>query len=145
MVNSATMTIFIAEDNPADVYLLRMALEEAGHSDVRLIVATDGEEALDFVRSGGCLAAEKPDLFVLDLNLPKSDGADVLRSVRESSEYRTTPVVVLTSSDSPRDREEIEHLGASGYLTKPSDLEAFIALGGMLLEYVRPNRRAIAH
>lgn len=128
------MVIFIAEDNPADIYLLRMAFEEAGQNDVELIIASDGEEALNLVgHKGGFREIGKPDLIILDLNLPKSDGEDVLRFIRRTDEYNTTPVVVLTSSDSPRDRQSAWELGANCYLTKPSDLEAFMCLGKMLV------------
>lgn len=139
------MTIFLAEDNPADVYLLKEALAAESSDDIEVVVAQDGEEALDFVeRRGAFRDAAKPDLIILDLNLPKSDGSDVLRSIRESSELSAIPVVILTSSDSPRDRAAAERLGASHYITKPSDLDAFLALGGKLLSYAGIRGRAAA-
>ena len=132
------MTIFIAEDNPADVYLLRIAFEAAGHENVDLIVANDGEEALDFVEHKRAFRhTGQPDLIILDLNLPKSDGGDILRSIRKRDEYDSIPVVVLTSSDSPHDRAFATELGANGYLTKPSDLDTFIGLGKTLVSFVR--------
>jgi CheY-like chemotaxis protein len=135
------MTIFLAEDNPADVYLLKEALGIEAGACVTVIVAQDGEEALDFVyQRGRFTATEVPDLIVLDLNLPKSDGSDVLRSIRESDRLGRTPVVVLTSSDSPRDRAAAERLGANCYITKPSDLDAFLALGGRLLSFAAPRK-----
>ena len=128
------LTIFIAEDNPADVYLLKIAFCEAGYQGADLIVASDGEAALDFVGHKGSFSeTHKPHLIVLDLNLPKSDGNDVLRAIRDSGEYADVPVVVLTSSDSPRDRQSAEELGADCYFTKPSDLEAFFGLGERLV------------
>ena len=128
------MTIFLAEDNPADVYLLREALGTNVADPVEIVVAQDGEEALDFVHGRGRFhSAHAPDLIVLDLNLPKSDGSDVLRCIRETERLARIPVVILTSSDSPRDRATAERLGASCYITKPSDLDAFLALGGRLL------------
>ena len=137
------MTIFLAEDNPADVYLLREALASESSDAIDVVVAQDGEEALDFVeRRGAFQYAAKPDLIILDLNLPKSDGSDVLRSIRESSDLSSIPVVILTSSDSPRDRATVERLGASYYITKPSDLDAFLALGGKLLSYADGRGRA---
>jgi CheY-like chemotaxis protein len=130
------MTIFLAEDNPADVYLLKEALGTEADKDIEMVVAEDGEEALDFVCQRGRFAGcEPPDLIVLDLNLPKTDGSDILRCIRESDRLRATPVIVLTSSDSPRDRAAAERLGASCYITKPSDLDAFLALGGRLLSF----------
>ena len=141
-----SMKIFLAEDNPADVYLLRIAFEETDLKNVELIVVNDGEEALEYVSNcqrhhqGG----NKPDLFVLDLNLPKADGSDILRRIRESELFRDVPVVVLTSSDSPRDRETAQRLGATDYLTKPTDLTKFLDLGGVLLNYAM-QRSASAH
>jgi CheY-like chemotaxis protein len=139
------MTIFLAEDNPADVYLLREALAAESADDIQVVVAQDGEEALDFVeRRGAFRDAARPDLIILDLNLPKSDGSDVLRSIRESSELSSIPVVILTSSDSPRDRAAVERLGANHYITKPSDLDAFLALGGQLLSFAGMRGKAVA-
>jgi DNA-binding response OmpR family regulator len=103
---------------------------------VELIVVSDGEEALDFVaRQGKYVSAPAIDLVILDLNLPKSDGGDVLRSIRENSRLAGVPVVVLTSSDSPRDRAAAERLGANSYITKPTDLDEFLALGSRLLSH----------
>ena len=123
--------ILLAEDNPADVYLLREALSLQRGETVELTVVSDGEEAMNYIQTQG----HCPDLIVLDLNLPKSDGSDVLRCIRENPELGSVPVVILTSSDSPRDRLAIEKLGASCYITKPSDLDAFLALGRTLMEF----------
>jgi CheY-like chemotaxis protein len=131
------MRIFLAEDNPADVYLLREALGVEADRTVELLVAQDGEEAMEYVhRQGRFAELPKPDLIVLDLNLPKSDGSDILREIRRNSDFHDVPVVVLTSSDSPRDRAAAERLGADGYITKPSDLDAFLSLGDTLRSYV---------
>jgi CheY-like chemotaxis protein len=73
---------------------------------------------------------------VLDLNLPKSDGNDVLKAIRETEDLRDVPVVILTSSDSPKDRDAAERLGANGYITKPSDLDEFLSLGDQLRAFV---------
>jgi CheY-like chemotaxis protein len=137
--------ILVAEDNPADVYLLREALSQHP-AQVELVVVVDGEEALDYIDKRGRFSdAPKPDLFVLDLNLPKSDGNDVLRRIREKPELNSIPVVVLTSSDSPRDRNVAASLGAASFLTKPSDLDQFLALGGKLLEFIGiPSNRSAA-
>lgn len=132
--------ILLAEDNPADVYLLKEALSVGGHAGVELIVVTDGEQALDFV-SRQDAPNGNVDLIVLDLNLPKSDGSDVLRSIRDDSRFASVPVVILTSSDSPRDRAVAEKLGANSYLTKPSDLDDFLALGAKLMAYVGRDGR----
>ena len=128
--------ILVAEDNPADVYLLREALSLEG-KHVELTVVTDGEQALKYVeRKGEFEKAGTPDLVVLDLNLPKSDGSDVLRCIRGTASYAGIPVVVLTSSDSPRDRKTIESLGADCFITKPSDLDEFLSLGRTLMGFL---------
>jgi two-component system, chemotaxis family, response regulator Rcp1 len=136
--STAMKCILLAEDNPADVYLIREAITK--HRDIKdlnLVVATDGEQAIDYIlRRGRFAGAGRPDLIILDLNLPKNDGVDVLRCVREQTDLRNVPVVILTSSDSPTDRTVTENLGADSFITKPSDLDAFMALGGMLLGYV---------
>jgi chemotaxis family two-component system response regulator Rcp1 len=130
--------VLVAEDNPADVYLLREALS-LERRDVELLVVSDGEEALDYVqRQGVFKAAAIPDLVVLDLNLPKSDGSDVLRCIRENPAYTQVPVVVLTSSASPSDRKTIESLGANCFITKPSDLDAYLSLGRILMGFIEP-------
>jgi two-component system, chemotaxis family, response regulator Rcp1 len=129
--------ILLAEDNPADVYLIRQAIQKHNKThDLNVIVVTDGEQAIDFILHQRRFAqACRPDLIILDLNLPKSDGVDVLRCVRGQSDLAGVPVIVLTSSDSPNDRSAAERLGADSFLTKPSDLDAFMALGGKLLRY----------
>jgi CheY-like chemotaxis protein len=137
------MYIFLAEDNPADVYLLREALSASGNCAV-LHVASDGEEAIRFIEAcGASSAAPLPDLIILDLNLPKNDGTDLLRTIRTKQLFAPIPVVILTSSDSPRDRSLAERLGADAYFTKPSDLDAFLDVVRELLSYVgvTPRRR----
>lgn len=141
-------TILLAEDNPADVYLLREALNTHGGNAVELTVVSDGEQALEYLQRKNRFAGSKmPDLIVLDLNLPKSEGSDVLRYIRGSSEIGGVPVVVLTSSNSPRDRSVVEKLGANLYITKPSDLDSFLALGRTLMSFLpagRPISEALA-
>jgi two-component system, chemotaxis family, response regulator Rcp1 len=132
--------ILLAEDNPADVYLLREALNREG-VPVELTVLWDGQEAFDFIESRGPFSkSQLPDLVVLDLNLPKADGSSILKRIREKPEYAHIPVVVLTSSNSPNDRRTAARLGAASFLTKPADLDQFLALGSILLGFV-PNPR----
>jgi two-component system response regulator len=130
--------VLMAEDNPPDVYLIRQAIQNAGGGLVfELIVTGDGEEAIDYIlRRGKFRQASQPDLIILDLNLPKSDGMDVLRCVREQPELSQTPVIVLTSSDSPDDRSLAQRLGANRFVTKPTDLDAFMSIGRMLVRYL---------
>lgn len=97
-----------------------------------LLVAQDGEQAIDFIaRAEADPGAAGPDLLLLDINLPKRDGFDVLRYVRASERCRNAPVLVITSSDSPSDRQQAAELGA-GYFQKPPSYEEFMKLGGVL-------------
>jgi CheY-like chemotaxis protein len=123
--------ILIAEDNAADVYLIREALREHG-VDCELLIASDGAAVLRFI------SAERAEenarglgLIILDLNLPRHDGTEILQRLRESSQFAHVPVAVLTSSDSPRDRLVASQLGAACYLRKPSNLEQFLSLGAV--------------
>lgn len=127
----AEPVIFLAEDNPADVYLIRQALIEH-NIDLPLEVAATGRQALSFLKSRADQAAAKPALIVLDLNLPQHDGMEVLQEIRNHSCFAGVPVVILTSSDSPRDRLAATGLGATQYIRKPSSLEDFLAIGGTL-------------
>jgi chemotaxis family two-component system response regulator Rcp1 len=123
--------IVLVEDNPSDVFLLRRALEE-NSVDYTLEVIRDGEEALKYLgrlESGESVA---PDLLILDLNLPRHDGIEVLTSCRETPSLRLVPIIVLTSSDSPKERERAEQLGVSDYVRKPIMLDEFMAVGGRI-------------
>ncbi|MGA2737662.1 MAG: response regulator [Bryobacteraceae bacterium] len=130
--------ILLAEDNPADVYLIREALREHG-VDCVLRIVSDGAEVLQLIASAQSLTdAQRLSLIILDLNLPRHDGAEILERLRETPELSHVPVVVLTSSDSPRDRLVASQFGAACYLRKPSCLEQFLALGAIfkdLLEH----------
>ena len=121
--------ILLAEDNPADVYLIREALRE--HSvDYTMRVASDGREVLHML-----FCETRPlHLIILDLNLPRHDGIEILQRLRENAELAHIPVVVLTSSDSPRDRQIANQLGATCYLRKPSGLDQFLSLGATFKE-----------
>jgi len=122
--------ILLAEDNPADVYLIREALHEH-RVDCALRVAADGAEVLQIIASERAEAeAQHLGLIILDLNLPRHDGAEILQRLKET-EFAHVPVVVLTSSDSPRDRLIASQLGVACYLRKPSNLEQFLSLGAV--------------
>jgi CheY-like chemotaxis protein len=122
--------ILLAEDNPADIYLIREALKYHG-VEASLKVATDGKDVLEQIRNEG---APLPGLIILDLNLPRHDGIEVLEVVRATPGLSDVPVVVLTSSDSPRDRLNALHLGATRYIRKPSNLNDFLNLGATFKE-----------
>lgn len=124
--------ILLADDNPSDVYLIREALREYA-VDCELRVAADGREALDFI-SGRSDSVGSPSLIILDLNLPRHDGIEILQRLRECPDLVHVPVVVLTSSDSARDRLLASQLGATRYLRKPSNLGEFFELGAVFRE-----------
>jgi len=125
--------ILLAEDNPADVYLIRVALAE--HCvNLPLQVAADGREVLQILYQQEARAEAELNLIILDLNLPRHDGIEILQWLRQTERLAHIPVVVLTSSDSPRDRIIAGELGATRFLRKPSDLEQFLSLGAVFKE-----------
>jgi chemotaxis family two-component system response regulator Rcp1 len=131
--------ILLAEDNPADVYLVREALKEHGvQCTVR--TAADGKDVLTLLAASD--RTWNPDLIILDLNLPRHDGIEILQKVRSTEAIANVPVVVLTSSDSPRDRTIANDLGATCYVRKPSNLEQFLQLGALFKELLTPHATA---
>jgi CheY-like chemotaxis protein len=125
----APIHIFLAEDNPGDVFLVRQALEQHGVV-FQMHVAGDGAEALHFLsRQEPFTATVPPDLIFLDLNLPKHDGPELLKYIRQNKKLASVPVVILTSSDSPQDRLLAMELGATCYIRKSSSLDEFMRLG----------------
>jgi len=128
--------ILLAEDNLADVELVREALEDRAIG-FELHVVEDGERAIDFIeRIDRDSALHCPRLFLLDLHLPKRDGAEVLRCLRASERCGQTPVLILTSSDSPKDRETAARNAALHYFRKPSSLEQYLQLGDVVKNIV---------
>lgn len=120
-----TVEILLVEDNPADVDLTRETLEFAKIRN-RLHAVSDGVEALAFLRRQSPYEeAVRPDLILLDLNLPRKDGREVLQELKGEPSLRSIPVVVLTSSDAEKDVLKSYDLGANCYITKPVDLDQF--------------------
>jgi CheY-like chemotaxis protein len=120
--------VLLVEDNPGDVRLTREALKDGKVSN-NLSVAPDGVEALRFLRREGAYAdAPRPDVVLLDLNLPKKDGRQVLQEMKADPSLRTIPVVILTSSEAERDIAGAYELQANCYITKPVDLDQFITV-----------------
>ncbi|MCF7855707.1 MAG: response regulator [Candidatus Pacebacteria bacterium] len=118
--------ILLVEDNPADVRLTQEALKE-GKVHNRLHVVGDGEEAMDFLRRRGEYADEvRPDLVLLDLNLPRKDGREVLAELKDDDDLKRIPVVILTTSQAEEDILRTYNLHANCYITKPVDLDQFI-------------------
>jgi CheY-like chemotaxis protein len=131
-MNSATecgpIEILLVEDNPGDVRLTKEALKEGRFANI-INVAVDGFEAMAFLRREGKYAnASRPDLILLDLNLPKKNGREVLAEIKADSNLKSIPVVVLTSSQAEKDIVATYNLHANCYITKPVDFEQFICV-----------------
>jgi CheY-like chemotaxis protein len=118
--------VLLVEDNPADVRLTREALKEAKVLNA-LHIVEDGMAALDFLRKQGQYASSPvPDLILLDLNLPKKDGREVLAEIKKDENLKQIPVVVLTTSRAEEDVVRSYNLHANAYVTKPVDLKQFL-------------------
>ena len=115
--------ILLVEDNPDDAELTRIAFAEAG-GDYRLRVVSDGAQAVAYLQD--CTPADLPALVLLDLNLPKLNGREVLQAIRAEPATRSLPVVVLTTSAEPFDVDKVYELGANSYIQKPVDFARFV-------------------
>lgn len=124
------IAVLVVDDDPADVELTREALmSHEGDWELDIQVAEDGEEALNYLKQQGIFEGSKrPDIILLDLNMPKKDGREVMQELKSDEQLRTIPVVVVTTSDDQRDISKMYELGANCYLTKPEDLEGFSEL-----------------
>jgi len=137
------MRVLLVEDNPGDVDLIRDTLEDVASLDITVV--GDGAQALDYLGQRSGLSANwvtpLPDLVLLDLNLPKIGGHEVLSEVRKVADLRALPIVVVTSSDARPDIVTSYALGANAYVTKPGDLAAFQrtvkALGNFWCNFAR--------
>jgi chemotaxis family two-component system response regulator Rcp1 len=129
------MEVLLVEDSPGDVRLTQEAFRDANPS-IRLHVATDGVEAMTFLRREGIYAnAPRPDLILLDLNLPKMDGREVLAHIKEDHTLKTIPTVILTTSDAEADIVKSYQLQANCYLSKPVQLDVFESLVGSINDF----------
>src|SRR5579884_4029176 len=133
-VSDQPVQIFIVEDNLGDVLLVREALKESSLR-FELKHAADGEEAIQAISKNRI----HPDLVLLDINLPKRDGWEVLSELRANTDTRNVPVVVLSSSGSPEDRDRALRNVPSMYIQKPSNLEDFLAVGRTIEGFLKRN------
>lgn len=134
-----SIDILLVEDNPADAEHTRLVLE-----DVKMIngfhIVSDGVEAMDFLHHRGEFrGAPRPDLILLDLNLPRMDGREVLAEIKANEALKAIPVVILTWSSAQEDILRTYHLQASAYLTKPVDVDQFLRIVGSVGEYWTAN------
>jgi len=128
--------ILLAEDNPGDVYLVKEALKER-KLDCEIYSVDDGEKAIEFIESAGSPDRPVVDLVMLDLNLPRRTGDEVLVVLRQSPVLKNTPAIVLTSSQSPHDRSNLKNLGADVFFHKPTGLDEFMELGKVVEELLQ--------
>jgi len=127
--------VLLVEDSPGDVRLTQEALREANQL-IHLHVASDGVEAMAFLkREGAHTAAPRPDLILLDLNLPRKDGREVLGEIKGNDNLKSIPTIILTTSDSEVDIAKSYELQANCYLTKPVQLDAFESLVKSINEF----------
>ncbi|CUW40934.1 Signal transduction response regulator, CheY-like response regulator [Magnetospirillum sp. XM-1] len=132
---SEAFEILLVEDNPGDARLAQEALKE-GRMTSRLKVVVDGVEAMSFLRREGPYAGSpRPNLILLDLNLPRKDGRQVLAELKADEDLRRIPVVVLTTSQAEQDILRSYDLHANCYITKPVDLDRFISVVRSIEEY----------
>lgn len=135
-----TFEILLAEDNAADVMLVRTALAEQ-QIDCALHVMKDGAQAIAFIEKIDADRRQRPlDLLLLDMHLPKHDGEDILKRLRSTERNAQTPVIVMTASDSPRDKEKAQKHAALHYFKKPSDLSEFMQLGDIIRDILAATK-----
>ena len=134
-IDAMTADILLVEDNPGDVRLTKEALKDAKVLN-EIYVAKDGIEAMEFLNKKGLFAkAPTPDLILLDLNLPKKDGREVLAEVKKDPKLKHIPVVILTTSKADEDIIKTYNLHANAYITKPVDLNRFVEIIHALEEF----------
>jgi len=122
----APLNVLLVEDEPADAYLVQLAFQES-QLDIELQRVVDGREALSYLRKEPPFAAAlRPGLILLDLNMPGMSGLEFLSVIKADKDLKRLPVVILTTSDSDKDIAGCYEMGASGYITKPIDIDRFI-------------------
>jgi chemotaxis family two-component system response regulator Rcp1 len=130
--SSARRQVLIVEDNQSDAYLIQRAIEGT-NLPIDFHVVRDGQQAVQFFDQADADPARTcPDIVILDLNLPKKQGGDVLKHMRSRSRCAQAHVIVVSTSDSERDQEFVKELGADGYFRKPSEFDEFMKLGDLV-------------
>jgi two-component system, chemotaxis family, response regulator Rcp1 len=134
-LSSKIMEILLVEDNPGDIRLAREAFKES-KVKTRLHIANDGIEALDFLlKKGKYIDVPKPDIILLDLNLPQKDGREVLSELKIDDALKRIPVIILTTSNSEEDIFKCYNLHANCYITKPMDFENYFKIISIIEQF----------
>jgi len=138
---AAQPLILVAEDNRGDIFLIQSAL--AKHKVLhQLHIVTDGEQAISYLSDVAKPNSDlrRPALILLDLNLPRKSGREVLDRLRSIQGVADTPVIIMSSSSAPQDRSELSRWNARAYFTKPSDLEQFLSIGKLVQDVLAASR-----
>ncbi|MCW3091501.1 MAG: two-component system response regulator [Ferruginibacter sp.] len=129
-----TSHILLVEDNEGDILLTTEALEETG-LELKLTVLKDGEKAIDYLsKLGKDMASDLPDLIILDINLPKKNGHEVLQFIKRDGNLKHIPVIIFTSSSSEKEMKLCRDNFANTYVTKPSDVSDFMKVVGEMVK-----------
>ena len=142
------LVILLAEDDPGHAYLVRQNLARAGVAN-EIMHVSDGQAALDYIYRRAEYARRLPDgpmLLVLDINMPRIDGVEVLTQIKSEESTAKMPVIMLTTTDDPREIERCYELGCSVYVTKPVDYEAFVEAVrrlGLFLQVVKVPKETV--
>jgi CheY-like chemotaxis protein len=132
--------VLLVEDNPTDVFVIKEVLDRCG-LNLRVRSARDGQDALTYLQDlAGNESSLCPALVLLDLNLPKISGFEVLEVLRSGPRCNRTPVIIVSSSKAQTDRAAAERLGADAYFEKPADLKAYQELGPVIMRFLRPDK-----
>lgn len=137
LIRNHVPTILMADDDLDDRFLTRSAFEES-QVDCVLHFVEDGTEVFDFLEKRGKyhdVSGELPSLILLDLNMPKKDGKQVLREIKDSPAFRHIPIVIFTTSKSPEDVRQLYRMGASSFITKPSSFDKLLEVANNLGRY----------
>ena len=127
-MTASPLVIVLAEDDDGHAYLVQENLRDAGLRN-RIVHVTDGQAALDYIRCAGAFAGRVPNgplLLLLDINMPKVDGVEVLRQLKADPHTAELPVIVLTTTDDPREVKRCYELGCASYITKPVEYDRFV-------------------
>ncbi|MCU7494613.1 MAG: response regulator [Ignavibacteria bacterium] len=142
MPEDIKLEILLVDDNKADIWMIDDFIRERKHN-VKLTVLRDGQEAVSYLnKESDFQDAPDPSLIVLDLNMPRLNGKEVLSRISQNGRFSHIPVVVLTSSSNPRDEEECRQLGADYYFTKPASLEDYDFIVSSFIRIARHSRES---